>query len=93
MANFTHLLDLSDCPEYLEGKVSNGLCNDESNIPECAFDGGDCCGDDVFTIFCDICRCIEDYLFVCNAFAMICNARLESNGTHRKGLARAAEVW
>ena len=24
--------------------ISNGYCNDEANIAECGFDGGDCCG-------------------------------------------------
>ena len=24
--------------------LGNGVCNDETNNPECNFDGGDCCG-------------------------------------------------
>ena len=29
------------------GLVGNGVCNDETNIAGCNYDGGDCCGPDV----------------------------------------------
>merc|ERR1711860_368441 len=32
-------------------------CDDENNNAECAFDGGDCCGDNVQTTYCSICEC------------------------------------
>ena len=31
---------VSDC-EIL--KIADGICQDEVNVPECGFDGGDCC--------------------------------------------------
>ena len=31
------------CPQRLRQKIQNGVCNDEVNIPECSFDGDDCC--------------------------------------------------
>ena len=24
-------------------KINDGICQDETNVPECGFDGGDCC--------------------------------------------------
>ena len=34
-------------------------CDDENNNAGCNYDGGDCCGDDVKTTFCDACECLE----------------------------------
>merc|ERR1719277_2296636 len=30
-----------------------------NNNPECNFDGGDCCGDNVDTTYCSICECAQ----------------------------------
>ena len=38
--------------------VENGFCNDETNLEECIYDGGDCCGSDINTDHC----LSEDYL-------------------------------
>ena len=37
--------------------MGNGYCNDETNIPECSFDGGDCCGPCISMDFCTNCSC------------------------------------
>merc|ERR1712214_127915 len=37
----------------------DNFCDDENNNAECAFDGGDCCGDDVNTQYCSACECLE----------------------------------
>jgi hypothetical protein len=37
--------------------VGNEFCNDETNIPECGYDGGDCCGC-VITEHCEDCACL-----------------------------------
>ena len=37
---------LSDCGDNV-ALVGNGFCEEETNISECNFDGGDCCGPDV----------------------------------------------
>ena len=37
----------------------NGFCNDLNNIANCAYDGGDCCGDNVNTAYCDQCQCLD----------------------------------
>merc|ERR1712193_365641 len=37
----------------------DNFCDDENNNAECAFDGGDCCGDDVNETYCNACECLE----------------------------------
>ena len=37
--------------------IGDGLCDDETNFVECGYDGGDCCGDDVKTNYCNACIC------------------------------------
>ena len=39
--------------------VGDGYCDDECNVENHDFDGGDCCGDDVETWFCTECACLE----------------------------------
>ena len=41
--------------------VGNGICDDESNIQSCDFDGGDCCGIAVITRFCQDCQCYDEH--------------------------------
>merc|ERR1711976_153641 len=41
-------------PEYM----GDGHCGDETNTPECNFDGGDCCTDTAHE-YCTICQCIQ----------------------------------
>ena len=38
--------------------IGDGYCNDESNNPECGYDGGDCCGSCINTDYCTYCICI-----------------------------------
>ena len=38
--------------------VSNGFCNDETNNPDCNYDGGDCCVVDANTSVCSECACL-----------------------------------
>ena len=40
--------------------IGDMFCDDSTNIEECNFDGGDCCGFDVWTDFCKECLCLED---------------------------------
>ena len=35
--------------------VADGICDDSSNVAECAFDGGDCCFG--ISLYCDDCLC------------------------------------
>ena len=37
--------------------VGNGFCNDETNNPDCNYDGGDCCVVNANTVFCSECIC------------------------------------
>ena len=38
--------------------VGNGFCNDETNNPDCNYDGGDCCLMNVNTDSCSDCNCL-----------------------------------
>ena len=40
--------------------IGDGYCDDDNNIEGCQFDGGDCCGEDVFTDYCWQCICYEN---------------------------------
>ena len=44
-------------PCYSSFDLSDGYCDDTSNIEECGFDGGDCCGSSVNTDMCMECTC------------------------------------
>ena len=41
--------------------VMDGLCDDDNNFEECAWDGGDCCTD-TKQVFCEVCYCHLDDL-------------------------------
>ena len=38
----------------------DGICDDGNNIATCDFDGGDCCGPDVNTLYCNQCKCYNN---------------------------------
>ena len=38
--------------------IGDGYCDDTNNIMECSFDGGDCCGPNVNTAYCNQCQCL-----------------------------------
>ena len=38
----------------------DSYCDDENNNAACDWDGGDCCGDDVSTVYCTTCECLEE---------------------------------
>ena len=38
--------------------MGDGYCDDMNNIVECNFDGGDCCGPNVNTAYCNQCQCL-----------------------------------
>ena len=37
----------------------DNYCDDENNNEECGYDGGDCCGDNVYTFYCSVCQCLD----------------------------------
>ena len=39
--------------------VGNGFCNDDTNIAECDYDGGDCCGYNITSEHCTECTCFH----------------------------------
>ena len=56
-----HNLNLSSClfPEA-EIWISDGICDDRTNIVFCQYDGGDCCDPTAVTSFCNECLCKEE---------------------------------
>ena len=48
--------EFSECQEYIFFK-GDGFCDDDVNTPECNFDGGDCCGENIAIGLCGICLC------------------------------------
>ena len=44
------------CPDFL--LTYDGLCDDSTNIIDCNYDGGDCCGSNVIEVYCTECLCI-----------------------------------
>ena len=40
-------------------RKADGVCDDEINIVECEYDGGDCCGSNVNTKACKLCQCLD----------------------------------
>ena len=39
--------------------IGDGYCDDGNNNADCEYDGGDCCGLDINTDYCDECNCFE----------------------------------
>ena len=37
----------------------DGWCDDENNNAGCEYDGGDCCGENVKTTYCQECQCLD----------------------------------
>ena len=59
--NFSwELISIADCTQ--PSKINDGYCNDETNIPECNYDGGDCCGSCINTDYCTNCTCIGNVI-------------------------------
>jgi hypothetical protein len=51
-----HLIET--CAAGYHPLVGNGFCNDDTNVAECDYDGGDCCGNCVVTEHCEDCACL-----------------------------------
>ena len=43
-----------------QGWIGDDYCDDINNNIDCNFDGGDCCGANVNTYYCDECLCLEE---------------------------------
>ena len=49
---------IETCAAGYHPLVGIGFCNDDTNITECDYDGGDCCGNCVVTGYCEDCACL-----------------------------------
>ena len=50
----------NDCPN--PNWVADHFCDDDNNNEECAYDGGDCCGDHAnmyWNYYCSVCECLD----------------------------------
>ena len=54
---FTHCLLIKGCE--VPNWHGDGSCDDQNNNEACLFDGGDCCGSNVDTYYCNECLCLE----------------------------------
>ena len=43
----------------IENWKGDGLCDDQNNVEECEWDGGDCCGPFVNLYYCTACQCLD----------------------------------
>ena len=43
-----------------QGWIADGYCDDGNNNLDCTYDGGDCCGSNVNTLYCTECLCLEE---------------------------------
>ena len=48
-------LSFSDCPH--PHWIGDSFCDEKTNVADCDYDGGDCCGYNVNTDFCSDCNC------------------------------------
>ncbi len=54
------LSDLDGCPDDISHWVGDGMCDDDTNIEECQYDGGDCCLETQSWSYCNECICHID---------------------------------
>ena len=54
--------DPTDQCDFYDDYIGDGFCDDATNNEVCEWDGGDCCGDNVNNLFCNVCRC--NYSFI-----------------------------
>ena len=53
----THCLFIEGC--QIPNWHADGFCDDANNNKACFYDGGDCCGSNVNTLYCTECQCLE----------------------------------
>merc|ERR1712062_450906 len=47
------------CDSICDDFVGDGVCDDLCNTAACDYDGGDCCGSEVDTMWCEACECLD----------------------------------
>ena len=59
MAKAVKLVDDGDDNHGDDGDDGDDT-NDQNNNAGCDWDGGDCCGEEVSTLYCTVCECLEE---------------------------------
>ena len=72
--------------------VGNGLCNDETNIPECNYDGGDCCVN-VNTDSCSECNCLGSGVITSPGFPGNYDLNLDINWLIQAQMGQTIELY
>ena len=69
---------LASCPDPgcpMPNWIGDSYCDDETNIPECMYDGGDCCDhaeeDGSFSLTCTACLCLLRTAFHLEQFGLL----------------------
>ena len=47
------------CQSNYYHNIGDEICDDDLNHKECDWDGGDCCGNNIDTIYCSVCQCLD----------------------------------
>ena len=55
--------------------IGDGYCDDNNNNKLCAYDGNDCCLENVLTNYCTICECIEGKESQMNRIRYLCQLK------------------
>ncbi len=50
-------VSVGDCLPTILASIGDFICDDEANVNDCGYDGGDCCMQNVNTAFCVECKC------------------------------------
>jgi hypothetical protein len=72
-----HLIET--CAAGYHPLVGNGFCNDDTNIAECDYDGGDCCGDNITSEHCTECTCFHQETCLAGVHPLVGNGFCNDN--------------
>ena len=67
-----HLIET--CAAGYHPLVGNGFCNDDTNIAECDYDGGDCCGYSINSEHCTECTCFHQETCLAGVHPLVGNS-------------------
>ena len=66
--------------------IGDGFCDDETNNPECDYDGDDCCGEALFADYCSECTCVRNETNQNLMYTITTTTRVKPTGDSSKPL-------